>query len=95
MTETAQKTQLTESTWAAIIALLSPAYPDITRNDLQKALDGAKADEKYVTVAEACKILSVSSMTLRRWEHRGKLSGKRLTARKVLYPLSQIRGMLA
>ncbi len=95
MTETMQKTQLADSTWAAIIALLSPAYPDITRNALEKLLDGQENDmDQYIPTKDACRILSCAPTTLWRMEKHGKIHAYRPFPGKLLYSLKEIRHLI-
>ena len=87
-----EKAQLTESTWHAIVSLLSPAYPDLTCETLKKALDDTTHERlEYVGTKDACRILSCTVQTLCRWEKLGYIRARRPSTRKVLYSLEDIK----
>ena len=98
MTEKPRKTsRLPDSTWGAIIALLSPAYPDIDRQSLERFLEGEEEgedDDKYIPVPEACAMLSCKPTTLWRLEKRGRIRAARPVPGKLLYSLRDLKGLL-
>lgn len=49
----------------------------------------------FLTAAEAAKIARLHPVTLLKWAREGKVPHRRLSARKVVFPLSQLTGWLA
>jgi len=49
----------------------------------------------FLTAAEAAKIARVHPVTLLKWAREGKVPHRRLSARKVVFPLSQLINWLA
>ena len=49
----------------------------------------------YLTAQEAAKIVRIHSVTLLRWAREGRVPHRRLSARKVVFGLSQINAWLA
>lgn len=83
---------LNDSTWNAIISLLSPDYPDLTREKLQAALNFEI--KEYVTTREACQILHYTSQTIWRLAREGKIRTVKPSYKKVLYNLADINKIL-
>lgn len=83
---------INDSTWNAIISLLSPDYPDLTREKLEAALNSDIRE--YVTTREACQILHYTPQTLWRLAKEGKIRTMKPSYKKVLYNLADIRKIL-
>ena len=81
---------ITEAHWNAIVALLEPGYPGITRDDIICALDGGTVGPVYITMKEACDIFRLSVTSLYRLERAGKIRMKRIGLRKVLVDRRQL-----
>lgn len=95
MTENAKPTEtLSESTWNAIVSLLSPAYPDITKERIQRLLSDEEESLDYVGTKDACRILNCNPTTLWRLEKSGRLQARRPFPGKRLFALKDIRKFL-
>jgi excisionase family DNA binding protein len=60
----------------------TPLIPQTTETDL------------YLTAQEAAKIARIHPGTLLRWAREGRVPHRRLSARKVVFPLSQLNSWL-
>jgi excisionase family DNA binding protein len=49
----------------------------------------------YLTAAEAAKIARIHPVTLLRWAREGRAPHRRLSARKIVFPLSKINEWMA
>ncbi len=83
------------TTWDAIIALLSPEYPELTKEDLKDAIEAATKEKfEYITTAEACSMLKCSRMTVWRLAKRGVIRVCHPIDGKTLYCLGDVRKLL-
>lgn len=85
---------VTESTWTAVVALLMPAYPGITKEYIQSRLTDDDSPLDYIPCKEACRILHCDPSTLWRWRKEGRIRGCKPCNGKTLYSLSDIRRLL-
>ena len=90
MTET-----IKESTWDAIVSLLSPAYPSLTGEDLKQAVETTTREKtEYLTMKEACAMLRCSRSTVWRLATDGKIRVAHPVGGRTLYSLGDIRRLL-
>ncbi len=83
---------INDSTWNAIISLLSSDYPDLTREKLEAALNSGIPE--YVTTREACQILHYTVQTIWRLAKKGRIRTLKPSYKKVLYNLADIKKIL-
>ena len=58
-------------------------------------LTSSQTTDLFLTTAEAAKIARVHQGTLLRWARDGRVPHRRLSARKVVFPLSQLTAWLS
>lgn len=84
--------RLSDSAWAAVVALLSQQYEGVTRQTLEAALEN-KPEDRYLTSNEACDFLRCTRMTLYRFEKFGKIHPRRLGS-KLLYSFNELKSLV-
>ena len=87
--------EIPRTTWDAIVALLSPKYPDLTSEILQDAIKTAMEEKcEYITSEEARSMLRCSRMTLWRLVNKGVIRVCRPEGGKTRYCLGDVRRLL-
>lgn len=87
--------EIPRTTWDAIVALLSPKYPDLTSEDLQDAIKTAMEEKcEFITLDEARSMLRCSRQTMWRLVTRGKVRVAHPVDGRTLYCLGDIRKLL-
>ena len=64
-------------------------------NNSNTTLTTIQTIDVFLTAAEAAKIARMHPVTLLKWAREGKVPHRRLSVRKVVFPLSQLNNWLA